>query len=351
MSTFTKKSTGESYAMDCSQITNAYSLAIANKISEYMNQMSFYSDADVVASGDDAKILTWLKEHNGTRKTYFSSIIYAGKDGRGYTDVGGIENVSNERFYKEIMKNGKSSYVDNPSRDSNGNTVFHIARAAKVHGEIIGVFSAVVALENVKNMVDYILLGDTGQTWIIADNGTVVANANPNVVMKMNLLDSTNDESVVEIVKKAVDGGIGTGWTKNWGGLKGNIFVTYTPIAYTPWVFAFTIAESQMNKLGNMLRNSNLIISVLTILVLTLCTLLVSGFMLKPLGVVEKSINGIASGHADLTQRIKINSRTEIGSVVEGFNKFAEKLQSIVTEIKHSKDALAAAGEEMHSCT
>lgn len=200
-------------------------------------------------------------------------------------------------------------------------------------------------------MVDYILLGDTGQTWIIADNGTVVANANPNVVMKMNLLDSTNDESVVEIVKKAVDGGIGTGWTKNWGGLKGNIFVTYTPIAYTPWVFAFTIAESQMNKLGNMLRNSNLIISVLIILVLTLCTLLVSGFMLKPLGVVEKSINGIASGHADLTQRIKINSRTEIGSVVEGFNKFAEKLQSIVTEIKHSKDALAAAGEEMHSCT
>ena len=351
MSTFTKKSTGESYAMDCSQITNAYSLAIANKISEYMNQMSFYSDADVFASGDDAKIVTWLKEHNGTRKTYFSSIIYAGKDGRGYTDVGGIENVSNERFYKEIMKNGKSSYVDNPSRDSNGNIVFHIARAAKVHGEIIGVFSAVVALENVKNMVDYILLGDTGQTWIIADNGTVVANANPNVVMKMNLLDSTNDESVVEIVKKAVDGGIGTGWTKNWGGLKGNIFVTYTPIAYTHWVFAFTIAESQMNKLGNMLRNSNLIISVLTILVLTLCTLLVSGFMLKPLGVVEKSINGIASGHADLTQRIKINSRTEIGSVVEGFNKFAEKLQSIVTEIKHSKDALAAAGEEMHSCT
>ena len=77
MSTFTKKSTGESYAMDCSQITNAYSLAIANKISEYMNQMTFYSNADVVPSGDDQKIITWLKEHNGTRKTYFSSIMYA----------------------------------------------------------------------------------------------------------------------------------------------------------------------------------------------------------------------------------------------------------------------------------
>ena len=351
MSKYTKKSTGESYAMDCTQITNAYSLAIANKISEYMNQMSFYSDADVVASGDDAKIVTWLKEHNGTRKTYFSSIIYAGKDGRGYTDVGGIENVSNERFYKEIMRNGKASYVDNPTRDSHGNTVFHIARAAKVHGEIIGVFSAVVSLENVKNMVDYILLGESGQTWIIADDGTVVANVNRDNVMKKNLLDGTNDASVIDIMKKAVNGGIGTGWTKNWGNLKGNIFVTYTPIAYTPWILAFSIAESQVYETGNTLRDTNVIISLLTIIILALCTLLVSGFMLKPLGIVEKSINGIASGHADLTQRIQIKSKTEIGSVVEGFNKFAEKLQSIVRELKNSKDQLASAGEEMHSCS
>jgi len=60
ISSFTKKSTAESYAMDCTQITNAYSLAIANKISEYMNQMSFYSDADVVSSRDDEKIVKWV---------------------------------------------------------------------------------------------------------------------------------------------------------------------------------------------------------------------------------------------------------------------------------------------------
>ena len=92
ISTFTKKSTSESYAMDCTQITNAYSLAIANKISEYMNQMTFYSDADIVSSGNDEKIISWLKEHNGTRKTYFSSVLYAGKDGIGYNDIGGREN-------------------------------------------------------------------------------------------------------------------------------------------------------------------------------------------------------------------------------------------------------------------
>ena len=351
MSSFTKKSTAESYAMDCTQITNAYSLAIANKISEYMNQMTFYSNADVVSSGDDQKIITWLKEHNGNRKTYFSSVMYAGKDGIGHYDIGGTENVYDREFYKQIMKNGKASYIDNPEKDSKGKVVFHIACAAKLHGEIFGLFSAVVSLENIENMVEYIRLGDSGQTWIIADNGTVVANVNQSNVMKLNLLDSSNDESVTEIVKKAVNGGIGTGWAKHWGGLKGTSFVAYTPIAYTPWILAFSVSEAQINKTGNALRNTNAIVSLFTIIVLALCTLLVAGFMLKPLGVVEKSINGIASGHADLTQRIQINSKTEIGSVVEGFNKFAEKLQSIVRELKNSKDQLAAAGEEMHTCS
>lgn len=351
VSTFAKKSTAESYAMDCTQITNAYSLAIANKISEYMNQMTFYSDADIVMTGDTSKIVTWLKEHNGTRKTYFSSILYADKTGTGYTDIGGVSNVSGERFYKEIIQNGKSSYVDNPVRDSNGNLIFHIARAAKLHGEIIGLFSAVISLDNIKNMVEYILLGESGQTWIVSDEGTVIANMNPNVIMKQNLLDSSNDSSLTELMKKAVNGGIGTGWVKNWGSIKGNVFVTYTPIAYTPWVLAFTIEESQVYKTGITLRNTTAVIAVFTVLALAIAILLISGFMLKPLGIVEKSINEIASGHADLTQRIQIESHTEIGSVVDGFNSFTNKLQSIVRELKNSKDQLSAAGEEMHACS
>ena len=351
ISSFTKKSTAESYAMDCTQITNAYSLAIANKISEYMNQMTFYSNADIVSTADDQQIITWLREHNGNRKTYFSSVMYAGKSGVGYNDIGETENVSNLDFYKEIMKNGKSSYIDNPVKDKNGKIVFHIACAAKLHGEIFGLFAAVVPLENLENMVEYIRLGESGQTWIIADNGTIVANLNHDNVMNLNLLDSSNDPSVIQIIKKAVNGGIGTGWGKNWANIKGNTFVAYTPIAYTPWILVFSVLESQVYKTGNALRNTNAVISLLTIIILAIFTLLVSGVMLKPLGVVEKSINEIASGHADLTQRIQIDSKTEIGSVVDGFNKFSEKLQNIVRELKNSKDQLAAAGEEMHVCS
>ena len=50
ISSFTKKSTAESYAMDCTQITNAYSLAITTKISEYKNQLNYYMKMETTNS-------------------------------------------------------------------------------------------------------------------------------------------------------------------------------------------------------------------------------------------------------------------------------------------------------------
>lgn len=60
-------------------------------------------------------------------------------------------------------------------------------------------------------------------------------------------------------------------------------------------------------------------------------------FLVKPLKTVRESINTIASGNADLTQRIPEATNDEIGDVVKGFNAFVEKLQAIVTNLLNSK--------------
>lgn len=346
----TEQAVAESYATDCAQITNAYSLALANKISEYLNQMRYYSDADVVYEANEEEILYWLKEHSGNRKAYFSSVMFAGKDGLAYTDIGTEENISNTSFFKAIVENGRSEYVDNPSRDASGNYVFHIARAATLHGEIIGVFAAVVKLDTLLNMVNYIKLGDTGAAWVIADTGLVIAHNDKSFPMKINLLTGMDaaHKSVSDLVSHAIQGGIGSGWVRSVNG-RGQDFVAYTPIANTPWTFAFSMSVEQLNATGNYLRTIIVITAILTGLALIFATMFVASKTLRPLKVVEQSINGIASGNADLSKRIDINSNTEIGSVVEGFNRFTEKLQSIVHELKKSKVALSQVGEDLHN--
>ncbi|MBR7064341.1 MAG: methyl-accepting chemotaxis protein, partial [Treponema sp.] len=52
-------------------------------------------------------------------------------------------------------------------------------------------------------------------------------------------------------------------------------------------------------------------------------------------------------GDADLSQRIKVKAYGEVTDVVQGFNKFGEKLENIVTNIKRANDSLRVDNEEM----
>lgn len=345
-----KQSVTEEYVTHSVQITNAYSLAIANKMDEYMEQMRFYTDADVIASGDDALIVAWLRNHVSSRRAFFSSILYVDKNGHGYKDTGGETTVTNADFFTAIMQHQKNEYVDNPSVDPDtGKTVFHVSRAAKVNGKIHGVFVATVSVETLQYMISYIRLGETGYASIIANDGRVIAHHDSSYVLKTNLFNSPK-ESIVKLARTIVEGGNGYGWTDLIDGTAGKNFVTYTPIANTPWFFALSIKDSQVYQTGNALRSLMLIAGMGICAVLFIMCILVTGGFLKPLIIVVKSINGIASGSADLTSRISIHSNNEIGAVVRGFNKFTEKLQTIVKEIKQSENNLVIVGDELRYC-
>ncbi|MCR5063145.1 MAG: HAMP domain-containing protein [Treponema sp.] len=95
-----------------------------------------------------------------------------------------------------------------------------------------------------------------------------------------------------------------------------------------------------------------IIISVfIAIIVVIIASLILISILIKPLGFVKNTINEIASGDADLTKRININLRDEIGDVVTGFNKFTEKLQTIISQVKKSRDTLGNAGLELDIST
>ena len=98
--------------------------------------------------------------------------------------------------------------------------------------------------------------------------------------------------------------------------------------------------------IGELLR------AMISIAVAALILAFVIGFAvvnlsIKPLSRVTSAIEGIATGNADLTRRLEGSSSDEIGRVVSGFNSFTEKLQSIVMELKDSKNDLSLYGERL----
>ena len=88
------------------------------------------------------------------------------------------------------------------------------------------------------------------------------------------------------------------------------------------------------------------------VLVLLVAALIVFGLysIITPLSFVRRAIHGIARGEADLTRRLDTDIRTPfkvIPQIVEGFNGFLAKMQSMMAGLKKSEVALASVAQEI----
>ncbi len=73
--------------------------------------------------------------------------------------------------------------------------------------------------------------------------------------------------------------------------------------------------------------------------IITLCLMIVFG-LVKALKMLIVNFRDIAEGEGDLTRRIAINSKDEIGELASWFNIFLEKLQGIIRTISNNTSSL-----------
>jgi methyl-accepting chemotaxis protein len=69
----------------------------------------------------------------------------------------------------------------------------------------------------------------------------------------------------------------------------------------------------------------------------------------RPLAVLNQRLGEIADGDGDLTQRIEESGRDEVGQAAAGFNRFAERMQRLVSQVAARAQAVASAAEELTS--
>lgn len=78
------------------------------------------------------------------------------------------------------------------------------------------------------------------------------------------------------------------------------------------------------------------LVTIFIVVSVTYVTL--SVIVIKPIGKIAERMKQIASGEADLTQRIVANSDDEIGRLSNHFNQFIEQIELLVSETKNSVD-------------
>lgn len=77
----------------------------------------------------------------------------------------------------------------------------------------------------------------------------------------------------------------------------------------------------------------------------------VSFMITCPLSNAVNAMKDIAEGEGDLTSRLKVSGKDEVGQLAEAFNAFISKVQGVVREVTASTSQLSAAAEEMSMIT
>ena len=114
------------------------------------------------------------------------------------------------------------------------------------------------------------------------------------------------------------------------------------------------IELSSINEFITQTRNSHIIVIVLIavaiLLIATLFNFMTGRFLLlKPIRSVLQILKGISEGQGDLTSRIIVNSRDEIGGLGHYFNLTLEQIKNMVINIRNEADALSGIGVNLSS--
>ena len=338
-----------------SNMMDGYTTALENDLKGYFMGLNGYIHADIVKEGDLQACFDWLQdpEHASMRGS-FDYVMITGPDGLARTDLGGTTNIVERDYFKAIMQEGKEQFIDNPViGKTTGLPVIHVScplrdRTGKKFAMVTGIVNVSTLTEEIRQ----ISIGKSGYGFVLAGTGMVIAHPVDDFIMKKNFITDIDKNSrnadLIDVAKDMVSGKTGEAWV-NANDMPGKDLIVYAPVAGTPWSLALSIPQSQIYEVVNTVRN--ILIAFAVGLTAALCVVI--GFLLvrslRPLNVVEAAITDIASGDADLTKRIDINSTNEIGQVVKGFNAFSSKLQTIIGDVKVSKDDLMVAGEDMTS--
>ena len=292
-----------------------------------------------------------LKNLKRITNSNYENITFYNKSGIGLTPDGKETNVSDQEFFKKSVIGNR--FVSEPVINSATDQIliyYSIPVFNPSRTSLIGVLCAITHGDLISDLCKKIYIGKDSHPMIISmKTGKTIADAEIKYVKQGFILKDATTDEIHDAVAKAMNGETAyTSFVDPWK--KQKVVASYRPIgANCDWtVFCMAPYSEFFGAISKMSLIMIIVLAVILVIAAILSAIIIST-SIKPLKTVETSITEIASGNADLTKRIRVTSKDEIGNVVKGFNSFTEKLQSIITNVKNSNLNLGSVGSDMNA--
>ena len=267
--------------------------------------------------------------------------------GIGYATTGKWSDL-HTREYLRISMQGQRALQDPDFSQVNGHLCTYYAVPVKdPAGQQIGEISAVVDATDLCRTVAAITVGKSSHPFVVSrTSGKYIAHEKQEYVKDGLVVVDQASSGFKPVLEKVLSGATGTEVYYDEAA-KMKMAVAYQPITGSAWSVVCVAPYTDFYSGISELLRAMVAIGLVALLLAFVIGIGVVNLSIKPLQHVSGAIEKVATGNADLTQRLEGRTKDEIGKVVQNFNKFTEKLQSIVLELKGSKDDLTAYGEHL----
>lgn len=190
--------------------------------------------------------------------------------------------------------------------------------------------------EQLNATMNNIKLGETGFPFLVRQDGVIITHQSEGLIFtniaKIN--DSSGNKIYTDVMLNSNDNFI-----QDWKEPNGRVRERFSNFRYEPNSELTICATGFIDEFYSTVSAITKIIlvgGIITIIVLMSIIFMVSISVSAPIVHFTKSLEAITHGDGDLTSRIELHTKSEIGTMVDNFNLFLGTLQKIISEIKQS---------------
>lgn len=199
------------------------------------------------------------------------------------------------------------------------------------------------------DITDGIKYGQHGYSYIVNDNGAVIAHANRQFVLNQRnfIEESKTNSDFMEAAKMLGRMTKGETGFEQYPFMGKDRFFGFAPIEGTGWSIAVGgLAEEILAPIHQMRWMIGLA-SLLFFAVGIAVALLIARTVLSPVKACANLLKDISEGEGDLTKRLPVETNDEIGHLSQHFNNFVSKLQGIIAGIADNARTVASSATEL----
>ncbi|WP_224998776.1 GAF domain-containing protein [Cesiribacter sp. SM1] len=269
----------------------------------------------------------WNKNYGRKRYT-----VYRSKDS--VVDSLNLDGDKAGSLYHNLKLSGKEEITDPYSfseySSTNKDDVFGTSVCFPIMRN--GAFAGLVGMDIALNNFDFITRikpYEHSTTFLLANNGTIVAHQNKELIGK-TVADIFNSAEL-EIAGSIREGKF---FSFNTNLQDEAVYVTFAPIQLGgsdhPWALGTIVHMDDMTMETDRILTYSIIISITGLIILFLLTGFISGKIIQPVIHTSKLLKELSRGNVDSKLKLAINNQDELGEMAHSLNTLIDSLEQKV---------------------